>query len=66
MTLSIIPLGQWQLSLSGKHHKECFSSVNKGCSDIALSLFILPHKNAHRLFSGEGDSDRYTSIRMAL
>jgi hypothetical protein len=64
MTLSIIPLGQWQLSLNGKHHKECFSSVNKGCSDIALSLFTISHNNTHRFFSAAGDSDRY--IRMAL
>jgi hypothetical protein len=64
MTLSIIPLGQWQLSLSGKHHKECFSKVNKGHSDIALSLFNLSHKNLRRPFADADDSDRF--IRTAL
>jgi hypothetical protein len=62
MTLSIILLGQWQSSLNGKHHKECFSRVNRGRSDIALPLFTLVHKNTRRFFAGADDSDKF--IRM--
>ena len=61
MTLSIIPLGQWQSSLNGKHHKECFSRANRGRSDIALPLFTFVHKNTRRLFVGADAGDKIYS-----
>ena len=62
MTLSIIPLGQWQSSFNGKHHKECFSRINRGRSDIALPLFTLVHKISRKFFANTDDSDKL--IRM--